>query len=123
MAKVAFLGQAETERLYELKQEADEFPLLITAYGSGRVPYVRQGVRGPKTMFFECPHFMYDGSCPFARSAKAFEGGCAQSFSAHVRQGEHGAPVQGAGIASKIRCVRQTEKLWVRRSRRTRRPC
>ena len=34
----------------------------------------------------------------FLRGAEALERGCAPSFSAHVRQGEHGAPVQGSGL-------------------------
>ena len=34
-------------------------------------------------------------SCPQSRSVRR---GCAPSFSAHVRWGEHGAPVQGSGL-------------------------
>jgi hypothetical protein len=50
--------------------------------------------------FFQCFHSIHQGSLPlvvvFCSGSKSV-GGLRPSFSAHVRWGEHGAPVQGRG--------------------------
>ncbi len=56
--------------------------------GVGRVPHVRPSVRGPKMTCFKCFH----SRRRLGRSFKAFVG-LRPSYSAHVRWGEHGAPV------------------------------
>ena len=66
----------------------------------GRVPHVRPSVHGPKTHFSNA-FIPCAGILPLGRSPlhvwQSVGTGCAQSFSAHVRWGEHGAPVQSQG--------------------------
>jgi hypothetical protein len=54
--------------------------------------------------FFKCFHFVLRGflllAAVFWPRCRSVGRGCAPSFSAHVRWGEHGAPVQGRGPRS-----------------------
>jgi hypothetical protein len=91
-AKVTFLGHA------------GGFSLLITAYGSGRVPHVRPSVRGPKTIFFECPHgrgllLLQRHS---ARNAEALEGAAPQLFRPMCAKANMGHPPREEGLLLKL---------------------
>src|ERR1700722_10615809 len=74
----------------------EAFNLPPTVFGSGRVPHVRPSVHGLKmdfsNAFTQYTRVVALGRGPFARVAVALEG-LRPSFSAHVRFGEHGAPV------------------------------
>jgi hypothetical protein len=88
-----------------------------TVYGSGRVPQVRPSVPPDfllcllalayfmRLSLMKAAHAALGGApcrksgpiavCPQTRNDRR---GCAPSSSAHVRSGEHGAPVQGSGL-------------------------
>ena len=61
-----------------LEREAGGFHLVITAYGSGRVPHVRPSVHGPKMDFSNaltpCTGILALGRSLFALVAIALEG-------------------------------------------------
>ena len=88
----------------ELRSAASaRFRLKTTVVGSGRVPHVRLSVHGPKTgssnAFTPCARTLFLVRSLFTAEQKRSEG-CAPPSSAHVRSGEHGAPVQGRGLRS-----------------------
>jgi hypothetical protein len=68
----------------------------------------RQSVPGPKTIFFECFYSICHG---VIGGVRALEGLC-PSYSAHVRWGEHGAPVQGLRSCGLSWVLTQTRKGW-----------
>ncbi len=97
------LGYVQPELSKLVQQLLAGVGLQPTVVGSGRVPHVRPSVHGPKTgssnAFTPCAGTLdVDGSLFTIR--KSIRRGCAPSSSAHVRSGEHGAPVQGTGIRS-----------------------
>src|SRR6201993_3888254 len=53
--------------------------------------------------------------------SKSVGRGCAPSSSAHVRWGEHGAPVQGGGLRSLL-CLGDVEELYKARAGPTKAP-
>jgi len=77
------------------------FHLSTAVFGSGRVPHVRPSVHGPKTdfsnAFTPCATILALRRSLFCPRSRSLGRGCAPSFSAHVRWGEHGAPVQRSG--------------------------